>query len=63
MEAPMAEVVNLRLARKARARADAASTAEENRARHGEGKAQKKARLAEAKRADRVLEGARIESD
>lgn len=59
----MAEVVNLRLARKARARADAARTAEENRARHGEGKAQKKARLAEAKRAGRALDGARIDRD
>ena len=59
----MAEVVNLRLARKARARADAARVAEENRARHGEGKAQKKARLAEAKRAGRALDGARIDRD
>lgn len=57
----MAEVINLRMARKARARADKAAGAEANRARHGEGKATKAARRSEEARAARLLDGARIE--
>lgn len=57
----MAEVINLRLARKARARAGKAAEAEANRARFGEGKATKALRRAEEERAVRLLDGARIE--
>ena len=43
----MAEIVNLRRARKAKARAQASKDADENRVRHGSGKAA--AKLAEAR--------------
>jgi hypothetical protein len=59
----MGEVVNLRLARKARARADKAKAAEANRALHGESKAIKAARRAEAERTTRLLDGAKREQD
>ncbi len=59
----MGEVINLRLARKAKARADKAKVAATNRALHGESKAQKAARKAEAERAARTLDGAKREND
>ncbi len=59
----MAEVVNLRLARKARARSDKAREADAARALHGESKAAKLARKAEAARAERLLDGAKREHD
>lgn len=58
----MAEIVNLRLARKAKARRDAESAAAANRARHGEGKAAKARRTAEAEREERRLAGLRLDS-
>ena len=48
----MAEIVNLRHARKQQARADAASKASANRAKFGEAKARTRARKAELTRAD-----------
>lgn len=57
----MAEIVNLRQARKARARAAAEQKAAENRARFGRTKADKAIDRAEAARADRQLAGARRE--
>lgn len=57
----MAEIVNLRLARKARQRAAQAREAEVNRARHGRGKAERELARAEAERAGRLLDGARRE--
>jgi hypothetical protein len=59
----VAEVVNLRLARKARTRAGKAAEAEANRARFGESKAAKEVRRAEQQRTARQLDGARIERD
>jgi hypothetical protein len=59
----MAEVVNLRQARKQRERAAKATTAQANRALHGENKATKSARKAEAERAARLLDGAKLERD
>ena len=59
----MAEVVNLRLARKARERAGKAAEAEANRARFGETKAARQARAAEEQRAARLLDGARLDRD
>jgi hypothetical protein len=59
----MAEVVNLRLARKARQRELDAASAAANRARHGERKAERTARQTEADREARSLDGARRETD
>lgn len=52
----MGDVINLRLARKARARAEAAKQAAENRARHGRTKAERARDAAEAMRAERHLD-------
>lgn len=59
----MAEIVNLRLARKSRARSQAATAASENRARHGLTKAERSRREAEAARLARILSGAEREAD
>jgi len=52
----MAEVINLRLARKARQRAEAEKLAEQNRVRHGQTKAERQASRAAAERAERTLD-------
>ena len=57
----MAEVINLRLARKARGRAEAGQKAAENRALHGRTKAERQRQEAEAARAERLIDGARRE--
>lgn len=57
----MAEIVNLRLARKARARSVAERAAEANRARFGRGKAEKQRQQLDSERATRQLDGARRE--
>lgn len=54
----MAEIINLRLARKARARAARETTANANRAVFGRSKAEKAAEKAEAERRERTLDGA-----
>ncbi len=59
----MADVINLRLARKARKRDDAARQADANRARHGETKAARQLREAEAARAARQLDGNKRDED
>ncbi|MBN8831261.1 MAG: DUF4169 family protein [Sphingomonadales bacterium] len=59
----MAEIVNLRLARKARDRAKAAQQAAENRAKFGRTKAQKQLDKAEAERRVREVESARLERE
>lgn len=59
----MAEIINLRLVRKAKSRSEAASAAEANRARHGQSKAEKRLAKAEAERASRLLEGSKREPD
>ena len=59
----MADVINLRNARKARDRADREATAAANRAKHGLTTAQKKADRVEQERRARTLDGARIEPD
>ncbi|MDZ7894123.1 MAG: DUF4169 family protein [Sphingobium sp.] len=56
----MAEIINLRLARKARKRGDAERLAAENRAKFGQNKAAKARQRQEAERAQRTLDGARI---
>lgn len=59
----MAEIVNLRLARKARARTDALAAAAANRAKFGQPKADLKARKLELDRAAKLLDGAKREID
>jgi hypothetical protein len=55
----MAEVINLRQARKARIRSRAEAAAAQNRARHGQSGAARKAQAADAGRAARDLAGKR----
>lgn len=57
----MTKVVNLRLARKRKARADAAGLAAENRVRYGRTPAQKRSEEASKIEAERRLGGLRIE--
>ncbi len=59
----MAEIVNLRMARKVRDRAVAEQKAAENRARFGRTKAEKATQRAKAEREARTLDGARRETD
>jgi len=54
----MGEVVNLRMARKARARNEAQAKATANRARFGRSNAERHAEETEAARRDRTLDGA-----
>lgn len=55
----MAEIVNLRTARKQKARAEARATAAENAARHGQSKAERTLQAAKAEKAARTLDGHR----
>ena len=57
----MAEIVNLRLARKASARRSKEAEAAANRLAHGRTRAEREASRAEAERARRLLDGARRE--
>lgn len=59
----MAEIINLRQARKAQKHKASEVTAAENRAKFGQTKAQRLAQIAETARADRLIEGARLEQD
>ena len=58
----MAEVINLRLARKAKDRAEKARQADANRAKFGQAKADREARQAETERATRELDGKKRDS-
>ncbi|MDZ5698192.1 DUF4169 family protein [Chelativorans sp. M5D2P16] len=55
----MAEIVNLRMKRKEKARADKRRRAEENRQRHGQSAAEREAACRRAENAARELEGHR----
>jgi len=59
----MAEIVNLRRARKARARSEKDKVAEQNRTRFGRSKAEKAASRAEEERAVRRLDALKLERD
>lgn len=59
----MTEIINLRLARKAKARAEAERRAEANRLAFGRTQAEKLATKAEKVRAERVHAAGRIEHD
>ncbi len=55
----MAEIINLRRARKAKSRADATAEADANRVRHGRTLAEREAEAAEEARRDHLLDGAK----
>lgn len=57
----MAEIVNLKSVRKAKARTEKERAAEANRAKFGRTKAERKADDAEKARLDRTLDGARLD--
>ncbi len=57
----MSEVVNLRMARKAKRRAAADAEAAGNRARHGRTRGARVVEAADADRARRLLDGARLD--
>lgn len=57
----MAEIVNLRMARKAKARSEAEKQAQANRALHSQTKAARKAAQADAARSIRLLDGHRLD--
>jgi len=57
----MAEIINLRRARKAKARVDAARQADANRIAFGRTKAERQATAADADRTRRLLDGAKRE--
>lgn len=57
----MGEVVNLRQARKAKARKDAAVQADAQRALHGRTRAERQAQESDSQRAERLLDGAKRE--
>lgn len=59
----MAEVINLRLARKARERTRAADLAASQRARHGRTRTERQRDEAEAERLSRAVEGARRDGE
>lgn len=59
----MAEIVNLRLARKARQRADKQDQAAANRAKFGQTKGDKAVQQIDMARATRNLDGAKLETD
>jgi hypothetical protein len=59
----MSNVINLRQARKAKARADKAGQAEANRAKFGRTKAQRAADAAEERKRTALLDGARLEQN
>lgn len=61
--AAMAELINLRLARKARTRSKAAQQAAENRALHGQSLAERRLKEAEAERKARHFDAHRREQD
>lgn len=60
---PMAEIINLRLARKAKARDTAEKTAATNRAKFGVTKGERQIRAAEDARLTRTVDGAKLDKD
>jgi hypothetical protein len=55
----MADIVNLRMARKHKARADREQAAEQNRALHGRSKAERERDRQQAERAEKFIDGHR----
>jgi len=59
----MAEIINLRIARKARKRSDAEKQADANRAKFGRSKAERTVQRLDDARNDRALDGAKLTDD
>lgn len=59
----MADIINLRMARKARFRADAAAKADVNRTAFGRSKDEKRLARAETARREKALDGAKREGE
>jgi hypothetical protein len=59
----MAEIINLRLARKAKARDTAEKTAQANRAKFGVTKGERQIRAAEGARLTRIVDSAKLDKD
>jgi hypothetical protein len=59
----MGEIINLRTARKAKARTAASTQAAENRALHGRTAAEKKRDRIEAERLTRIVDGAKLDGE
>jgi hypothetical protein len=59
----VAEIVNLRMVRKARKRSEAAAVADSNRARFGRGRAERAAAEVDEARRQRLLDGARRDGE
>lgn len=59
----MADLINLRRARKQKARKEAADTAAANRAKHGQTKPEKALNKAKEEQSERMLEGHRLNDD
>lgn len=59
----MGDVINLNKFRKAKARADKAATAEQNRRKHGRTAAEKAREAAEREKADRDLAGKKLDHE
>ena len=59
----MADIINLRQARKAKARTDKERVAAANRAKFGQTKAEREVRRAEEARVERLLDGSRRDGD
>lgn len=57
----MADIINLRRARKAKVRANATAEADANRAKHGQTKAEKTARRADEQRAAKTLDAHKLD--
>lgn len=57
----MAEIINLRAARKAKAKRDEAAHAAEQRSRHGQTKLQREREKAAADKIRRILDGAKLD--
>lgn len=56
----MADIINLRMARKHKARADKERVAEQNRALHGRSKVERDRERQEAQRAEKFIDGHRL---
>lgn len=59
----MSDIINMRLVRKAKKRADDEQSAATNRAKHGRSKAEKKIEKSEKDRAARLLEGHLLDAE
>lgn len=59
----MAEIINLRQARKRKKRADKTAEAAENRVRHGRTKAESRGQAEDRAKSEKTLDGKKLDSD